>query len=149
MDLHTDSTTKTGERAVDGRLTGLLELGETVTWEARHFGVRQRLKAAITHFDRPSCFEDRMLTGAFKSLRHRHTFHAIDENQTEMIDLLEFRAPMGVLGRAAEIIFLTRYMRRFLLDRNRVLTQIAESNGWCKYLTNQRLEPTGPSEVGL
>lgn len=137
VDAHVASTTRTGERVVDGRLTGLLELGEIVTWEARHFGIRQRLTAKVTRFDRPSCFEDEMLAGAFKSLRHRHSFHEIGANRTEMIDLLDFRAPLGVVGRAAELVFLTRYMRRFLVDRNQSLTQIAESDAWSQFLPTQ------------
>jgi len=41
VDAHLRSTAATGERAVGGRTTGLLELGEEVTWRARHFGVHQ------------------------------------------------------------------------------------------------------------
>jgi hypothetical protein len=39
IDVHMASTAHTGERAIAGRTSGLIELGETVTWRARHFGV--------------------------------------------------------------------------------------------------------------
>jgi len=45
IDFHTRSLRDTGERAVGGRTSGLIGLGESVTWEARHLGVRQRLTA--------------------------------------------------------------------------------------------------------
>ena len=48
VDLHRRSLARTGERAVGGVTTGLLGPGDTVTWEGRHFGVRQRLTARIT-----------------------------------------------------------------------------------------------------
>ena len=39
VDLHARSMAHTNERAVAGRTTGLIGLGETVTWRARHFGI--------------------------------------------------------------------------------------------------------------
>ena len=53
IDAHTSTTAGTGERAVDGRTSGLIEAGETVTWEAKHLGVRQRLTSKITAMERP------------------------------------------------------------------------------------------------
>ncbi|MBQ02144.1 MAG: hypothetical protein CL477_15860 [Acidobacteria bacterium] len=53
IDLHEDSTAQTYERAVEGRTSGLIELGERVTWEATHFWRRQRLTSEITEFERP------------------------------------------------------------------------------------------------
>lgn len=137
IDAHMVSTEKTRERAVEGRLSGLIELDETVTWEAIHFGVKQRLKVQITAFDRPNSFTDEMVFGAFKSMRHRHIFHQKGPEETVMIDELEFRAPLGILGTIAERTFLTRYMRGFLIQRNSVLKEIAESDAWSQYLPIQ------------
>ena len=47
IDLHIDSTSTTNERAIAGRISGMIELGETVTWEATHFFVRQRLTVEL------------------------------------------------------------------------------------------------------
>jgi hypothetical protein len=44
-----------------------------------------------------------------------------------MIDVFTFQAPLGVLGRLAETLFLTRYVKNLLLSRNRYLKQVAES----------------------
>ena len=46
IDLHKLSTKKTNEEAVNGKTSGLIELGETVTWRAKHFNVYQKLKNA-------------------------------------------------------------------------------------------------------
>ena len=135
IDAHMESTAGTGERAVDGRTSGLIEQGETVTWEAKHLGVRQRLKVVITDFERPDHFADEMVFGAFKSMSHTHRFVEISETETEMIDVLDFRAPLGPLGRLAEWLFLTRYMRRFLIERNSVLKELAENGPWEQYLS--------------
>jgi len=126
VDVHVYSTARTTERAVGGVTQGLLELGDEVTWEAVHFGVRQRLTAKIVVFDRPHCFVDEMMRGAFKSLTHRHEFITI-LGGTLMVDTFMFTSPLGILGHIANILFLSRYMRNFLYARNQYLKQTAES----------------------
>jgi ligand-binding SRPBCC domain-containing protein len=133
IDMHQASTEGTGEIAVAGVTAGLIGANEEVTWEARHFGIRQRLKVRITRFDRPKHFQDIMLKGAFAHMTHDHFFEARDGG-TLMSDRFEFAAPLGVLGRMAERIFLTSYMKGFIERRNTTLKQMAESDGWKKYL---------------
>ena len=53
VDVHMASTNHTGERAVAGVTSGMMSLGDEVTWEARHFGILQRLTSKITAFERP------------------------------------------------------------------------------------------------
>ncbi|MEM7697756.1 MAG: SRPBCC family protein [Verrucomicrobiota bacterium] len=129
IDAHILSAEGSGESAVGGRTSGLIELGETVTWEAVHLGLRQRLTVEITRFDGPRMFEDEMTEGAFASMRHVHRFERLAEG-TMMRDEFSFAAPFGILGRLAEILFLTQYMRRFLITRNRCLKEMAESGQW-------------------
>jgi ligand-binding SRPBCC domain-containing protein len=133
IDAHQDSTGGTEERAVAGVTRGLIGMNEEVTWEARHFGVRQRLTVRITAFDRPRHFQDVMISGAFKRMAHDHTF-AEHPNGTVMSDRFEFRSPLGILGAIADWVFLASYMRRFIVRRNKVLKQLAESGDWNRYL---------------
>jgi ligand-binding SRPBCC domain-containing protein len=133
IDAHMSTTAGTGERAVEGRTTGLIEAGETVTWEARHLGVRQRLTSKITAMERPHFFVDEMVQGAFATMHHRHEFTA-DGEGTLMRDTFEFTAPLGPLGWLAEKLFLTAYMKKFLAQRNAKLKALAESDGWRKFL---------------
>ncbi len=56
VDLHSRSVAQTHERAVAGVTTGRMQLGDIVTWEAVHFGVRQRLTSKITAYERPPAF---------------------------------------------------------------------------------------------
>ena len=133
VDVHVQSTAATREVAVAGKTAGLLELGDEITWRARHFGIRQSLSSRITAYDRPRWFQDTMLRGAFRQLRHDHIFDAV-EGGTRMRDVFEFSAPLGVLGRIAERLFLTAYLRRFLEARNRVLKTVAESERWQQFV---------------
>jgi ligand-binding SRPBCC domain-containing protein len=133
IDLHTASTARTGERAVAGVTSGLIELGEEVTWRARHFGIWQTLTARITAFDRPRHFRDSMLHGVFRQFDHDH-FFAESEGRTVMRDVFDYTSPLGLLGRAADHLFLARYLRGFLIARNQLLKCVAESERWREFL---------------
>jgi len=125
VDVHARTVPHTRERALDVGDGRRLGPGDTVTFEAVHFCVRQRLTARITAFQRPTLFADEMVRGAFGSLRHTHTFEA-NAAGTLMRDTLEFTSPLGLLGRLADRLFLERYMRRFLQIRNANLKRLAE-----------------------
>jgi ligand-binding SRPBCC domain-containing protein len=126
IELHLESTKQTGEEAIAGRTSGLIELGETVTWRAKHFGIRQTLSSKITEFDRPNLFVDEMVDGAFKSIRHEHHFTWIDDH-TLMKDVFVFESPLGILGRFANFLFVKRYMIKLLRERNKVIKEVAEN----------------------
>ncbi|MCI3918761.1 SRPBCC family protein [Paenibacillus sp. TRM 82003] len=126
IDLHADSMASTRERAVGGRTSGLIELGETVTWEATHLGVRQRLTSIITEMERPHRFVDEMVRGAFRRFRHEHRFTPIDGG-TFVEDTFDYESPLGWIGRAADALFLERYMTKLLSERNRYIKQVAEA----------------------
>lgn len=129
VELHVASTRDTGERAVGGRLRGLLDPGEEVTWSARHLGVRQTLTSRITAFERPRYFRDSMVKGIFRRFDHDHFFEPRGE-ATAMRDVFDFESPLGPLGRLANALFLTRYLRGFLERRNEVIKRAAESDEW-------------------
>jgi ligand-binding SRPBCC domain-containing protein len=133
IDAHQKSTESTRERAIAGVTTGLMGLNDEVTWEAFHFGIKQRLTVQITAFNRPDYFQDVMLRGAFKRMVHDHSFVEVTCGTT-MIDRFEFESPVGILGRLVDRVFLGAYMRRFLVQRNQTLKELAESEHWRKYL---------------
>jgi ligand-binding SRPBCC domain-containing protein len=126
IDAHRGSTERTGERVAAGRQSGLMELGEEITWEARHMGVRQRLTARITRMERPRYFVDEMVKGAFAEFRHTHEFEDLGDGVTLMRDVFAYRAPLGVVGKIADSLFLARYMERFLETRAAFLKTEAE-----------------------
>jgi ligand-binding SRPBCC domain-containing protein len=126
IDFHVRTMEQTGERAVAGRTSGLISLGETVTWEARHFGIRQRFTALVTEFVYPSYFRDEMTFGAFRSFVHDHRFESRD-GVTVMIDEVVFRSPFGPLGRLVDSLLMTGYLRRLLTGRSQEIKQTAEA----------------------
>ncbi|MGN6180182.1 MAG: SRPBCC family protein [Mucilaginibacter sp.] len=126
IDLHMRSTSKTGEQAVAGRTSGLIGLGETVTWRAKHFGIWQQLTSKVTEFNYPTLFIDEMVSGAFKSFRHEHHF-AVDDGGTLMRDVFVFESPLGIIGKLFNWLILKRYMTKFLVERNKMIKEEAEA----------------------
>ena len=125
VDAHLRTSSSTGERAVGGKTSGLLDLGDVATFEAVHFGVRQRLTSKIVEFDRPRRFVDEMVSGAFASLRHIHEFMP-EGTMVLMRDTLTWRSPLGPLGILADKLFVERHMRNFMIARQSELKDYAE-----------------------
>ena len=126
IDLHVHSTAQTNERAVDGVTSGLIGLGQRVTWEATHFFIRQRLTVEITQYDRPNHFRDSMVKGIFKHFDHDHYFEETSSG-TQMRDVFAYSSPYGMLGNIANVLLVHRHMTRLLETRNQIIKQVAES----------------------
>ena len=133
IDLHKLSTADTHEEAIAGVTSGLIDLNETVTWRAKHLGIYQTLSTKITELESPTFFVDEMISGAFQRFRHEHHFAAMDKS-TCMTDIFDYTAPMGRLGKLADLIFLKRYMTKLLQRRNAVIKEMAESDSWKSFL---------------
>ena len=126
LEVHAASMAHTGERAVAGRTSGRVELGDTVTWRARHFGLWWSLTSKVTAVEAPTRFEDVQERGPFAWFRHEHRFEAVGE-LTRMHDHWEHRSPFGPIGRIVDRLVLGRYMRSLLVTRNAALKQRAEA----------------------
>jgi len=133
VELHMASTAHTGERAVAGVTSGLMTLGQEVTWRARHFGIWQHLTSRITAFERPFHFRDSLVRGVFQRFDHDHFFEQRGEI-TVMRDVFDFQSPLGILGHIADRLFLIEYMRRFLLTRHALIKTVAETEQWRRYI---------------
>ena len=126
VDVHQASTSGSAERAISGVTTGRMELGDEVTWEAKHFGFRLHMTSKITAFDRPNRFVDEMQRGPFGRWHHSHRFESRDGG-TLMVDDVDFASPFGPLGSLVDAVFLRRYMANLLLERNQHIKRIAEA----------------------
>lgn len=129
IDLHKISTEQTNEEAIAGVTTGLIGLNEWVTWQAKHFGISQKLTTKITEFEYPNYFTDEMMKGAFKNFKHKHVFES-HQNGTLMTDYFDYTSPLGFLGKVADGLFLKKYMTNFLKKRNTTIKAFAESEKW-------------------
>lgn len=126
IDIHQYSASKTKEKAIAGRTAGLIEISETVTWKGKHFGINLKHKSIITEMDFPNYFVDEQLKGHFKNFKHQHFFEE-KENQTIMIDILEYDTPYGCIGKLFDKFILKNHLTNFILHRNQILKEISEN----------------------
>jgi ligand-binding SRPBCC domain-containing protein len=128
IDLHQESQAAHRERAVAGRISGLIEEGEEVTWEATHFGIRQKLTSRIVEMRRPTYFRDALVRGAFKRFDHDHFFEELPGPRTRVRDVFDYTAPLGPIGRILDALVLERYMRNLIVERNAAIKRKAEAS---------------------
>ncbi|MBA2330131.1 MAG: SRPBCC family protein [Chitinophagaceae bacterium] len=133
IDFHKYSMNKYGEKPVDGRITGLIEENESVTWSAKHLFKTRRLTVRISKIQKPDLFIDELVKGDFHKLTHEHHFKTI-ENGTIMIDQFYFEIHYNILGSVLNRIYLTNYLKNLLVERNKSIKEAAESNRWKHYL---------------
>ena len=115
--FHVRSLEHTNERAIAGRTQGLIELGETVTWQAKHLGMTRQMTVKITAMDRPTHFRDEQTDGPFKHFVHDHHFEDLGHGITRMRDTLDFASPYGGLGKLVDRVYLTEYLHRLITRR--------------------------------
>ena len=129
VDLHKESMTKHKEEAVAGTRFGMVEKEDTVTWKAKHLGKTRLLRSRITEMKKSSLFVDEQAEGDFKMMKHEHHFKPCD-NGTIMIDIFNFEAPYGKIGKWFNKLYFTRYMKKLLEQRNIVIKEYAETDKW-------------------
>jgi ligand-binding SRPBCC domain-containing protein len=129
VEVHLRSAASTGERVVAGVSSGVLKLGDHITWEARHLGLKHRLSMTISAADRPRMFRDELVRGPFRRLVHDHFFEQTDGG-TLMRDVLELSSGL----RPLDELVLKPHLRRFLLRRNAVIKELAEGDDWRDYV---------------
>ena len=134
VDLHVDSSTGIGARAVGGRRAGLSGEGDETVWSARFFGVRFPMTTRIGDFAFPARFGDRMTRGLLRRFEHVYRFRSLDDGSCAMSDELVVEAPFGPLGRWMERLYLARRMDELVRSRLEHIKRVAEGDGWRRYL---------------
>jgi ligand-binding SRPBCC domain-containing protein len=125
VDIHARTTLVTKKKAVGGVTKGLLEEGDSVTWESVQFGIKQRYTTRVIFMEKPHSFVEKMVKGIFKSFIHIHQF--MDEAEgTLMIDHFQYKSRLGPIGVLIDKMFLEKYMKKYIVLRAIELKNLAE-----------------------
>lgn len=125
VDAHLESTSKTSEKVIAGKLSGAMEIGETATWKALHFGFWLTHESLISQMARPNSFTDIMVKGHFKSFEHRHFFEETD-GFCVMTDEIRYETPFGIFGKLFDVLALKSHLTDLIANRNEILKRLAE-----------------------
>jgi ligand-binding SRPBCC domain-containing protein len=126
LDVELAAVRRYGVRARGGaagaRTAGRIGLGETVTWWLGPAGVPLHTSRIVELVEDDGSgaarFVDAMERGLFASFRHEHRLVPAADGGTVMHDDVRWRSPLGVLGRAADAVFVRRALRALLDARN-------------------------------
>ena len=123
VEVHLTANVHSGEQvlAVGGITSGLVGLGQQVTWRAKHFGIWHNLTSETTSLESPFHFQVTMVRGIFSFMQADHMFRSLPSSATEMRDIFAIAAPVPLLGPVAEVLFLRRYMLVLVRERNAVI----------------------------
>ena len=133
VDLHKHSMSRYQEKIVNGKVSGLMNQNDSVTWKAKHLFKDRILEVKLTLLKVPDFFVDEQVKGDFKMMKHEHYFKPI-ENGTIMIDQFRYENAYGATGRLLNKIYLEKYLTRLLEARNAFIKKVAEGNQWKQFL---------------
>lgn len=133
IEFHAYSQSHRKEKAIEGRTSGLINLGESVTWRATHLGFSQTLSVRITQLEWPYYFRDTMIQGAFKRFDHDHIFEQIN-GKIKLTDIFDYDSPLYIFGKIVDRLVLEKYMTNFSISRNQIIKETLESDSWKKFL---------------
>ena len=136
ISLHKISMEHTGEQAIAGTTSGLINIDDTVTWKGKHLYKTRFFTSKITEMKPFEKFTDKMIKGDFLSFQHEHFFKPA-KNGAIIIDIINFETPYGIIGSFVNKFWLTSYLEKLIIRRNEVIKQYAVSDKWMAVL-NQR-----------
>lgn len=102
-------------------------LGYEVVLKVRQFGVfTMRWKVRITEYLPPTRMSDEQVSGPFAYWKQTRQLRIVDGG-TELADIVEYRAPFGILGRIANVLVIRRQIEQMFAYRQAATKQILES----------------------
>lgn len=90
-------------------------------------GIRLQWVTEITHVAEPSYFVDEQRFGPYALWHHQHHFRQVD-NGVEMTDEVNYAIPFGVIGRAANWLFVEQQVNAIFDYRLNILKAHFEKN---------------------
>ena len=122
-----------GMRPVEGKLGGMILAGDQLVWRGWKFGLPQMHETLITGFEEPTFFQDTMGRGRFAAFQHDHHFMET-QGGTLLEDELRFSMPFGWAGEMVARAVMIPHIKGLLRRRFGLLKELAEEDGWRKYI---------------
>jgi ligand-binding SRPBCC domain-containing protein len=133
IELHKHTMKKFEEKPVAGRISGLMQPGDKITWRGKHLLKRRVWINSIAALEKPFTFIYEQMQGDFKQMKHELFFKECS-NGTLLIDQFSFECSYGRLGEWFTNLYLTKYINSLLEQRNETIKRVAESNQWKHFL---------------
>lgn len=90
--------------------------GTWISYRLRLHGISVRWESRISEYIENTMFADEQIVGPYQFWYHRHMFRAVPGG-VEIEDVVEYRMPLGVLGRLAHWAFVRRQLQQIFAYR--------------------------------
>lgn len=105
-----------------------LRLQSEISLEVTQFQfIRTRWNIRLTEFDPFKLITDTQVKGPFKKWEHKHCFEKENGN-TLMTDKINYELPFGLIGRAADKLFITKMIEKQFEFRHKLTKSILEDS---------------------
>lgn len=94
--------------------------GTRITYRLRLHGIPFQWESRITEYRENVMFADEQVVGPYRSWYHRHLFSTVPGG-VAIEDVVEYRMPLGPLGRIAHAALVRRQLARIFDHRARVI----------------------------
>lgn len=124
-----------GMRPVAGRTTGLVTAGDIIRWEGMQLGFPNFHISLIAPetWNPPRFFQDRMISGRFRSFEHDHRLTETPEG-TQLDDEVRFSMKLRWGGALTGRLILAPHIRGLMRRRFHLLKRLAETDEWRNYI---------------
>lgn len=82
----------------------------------------------ITALEKEKYFIDEQRFGPYKFWHHLHQFEKIADNQTKIIDVVNYLPPFGIFGRIANYFFIRDELKKIFDYREKAIEKLFNSN---------------------
>jgi ligand-binding SRPBCC domain-containing protein len=96
--------------------------GTRIRYRLRLHGIPMAWESRIAEYADDSHFADEQVTGPYSRWYHRHVFKAV-AGGVEIIDDVEYRLPLGVLGRLVHWLVVRHQLRAIFDFRTRIIAE--------------------------
>ncbi|WP_196889660.1 SRPBCC family protein [Aureivirga sp. CE67] len=98
--------------------------GQIIKYKVSPFlGINMKWVTEITHVTEKEYFVDEQRFGPYKFWHHKHFFKEI-EGGVEIIDIVDYELPLGVLGSFAHILFVKKQLKEIFAFRHQKLEEL-------------------------
>ena len=103
-----------------------MRVGTIIQYALRVHGLPIHWTTSITVWNPPFEFVDVQLRGPYVLWHHRHTFEAVGSS-TRMVDVVNYRLPLGWIGRAMNRVLVRRDLEVIFDYREKTVKRLLES----------------------
>ncbi len=103
-----------------------MEKGALIDYTVRVAGMRRRWTSIITEYDAPRRFVDEQSRGPYAFWHHTHIFEP-SEGGTRITDEVRYAVPLGLIGQAANFIFVRNQLESIFRYRETVIRELFKS----------------------